>query len=306
LNRIFKYSCNLILGFVFLSCNQPENKFHNSNFDSTNFHSDTIEKYIHDTIIGLKYYSVTDFIGVWQHDMFEKATAVLFNQDKTFYSIQYVDGSPISNKGVWEFNKDSNCLHFETEDENGFGYSNNLKILSILNDTIKCITYNPLEADDDVVFNFVRSRDKNGQILLYSKAFEYYLKESKTNEIPDRNNNSSNENNKPSYISCDLCNGSGRCSNCNKSFRVHYWDYNIDQWKDRNEMRPGQVMCSTCYGAGVIYGSFQGNLKDPETRPCYINGCQGGWLTCNECNANGSGERIGQCRRCYGKGVLER
>lgn len=166
---------------------------------------------------------------------------------------------------------------------------------------------------DTFELKFERVRDNNGKILLYSEAFKTYLNENtsavNSDNYSDRNSNSSNyesNNNSPKYETCDACNGTGRCLVCNKTFRVHYWDYNIDQWKDRNEMRPGLVMCSNCYGAGVIYGSLQGNLKDPETRPCYINGCQGGWLPCNECNANGSSERPGQCRRCNGKGVLER
>lgn len=101
---------------------------------------------------------------------------------------------------------------------------------------------------------------------------------------------------------CYSCSGSGRCRKCSQTFRVHYWGGKYSGWQDRNETRPGQIMCTTCRGAGVIYGSHSQG-QDPSTRPCSVSGCKGGWLNCSDCNYYGRGRNIGQCSRCNGKGV---
>lgn len=288
-------------------CHIPDSKYNNLEKDTLISRNDTDYRYIENTSNQSRKLSITDFIGVWKIQNDGKSNFVMFNQDKAFYLIENENGNTVSQKGSWDYNSDSNLLHY---DLNGDYYFYDLSIT--YSDSVTFTGKSNFEGDN-FELKFERVRDNNGKILLYSEAFKTYLTENTTSDNSDNyannyngGNNSESNNSTPQYETCDACNGSGRCSNCNKSFRVHYWDYNTDQWKDRNEMRPGQVMCSTCSGAGVIYGSFQGNLKDPETRPCYINGCQGGWLPCNECNANGNGERPGQCRRCYGKGVIGR
>jgi len=113
-------------------------------------------------------------------------------------------------------------------------------------------------------------------------------------------NNNYSSSNSSSQQKCSYCNGSGRCSNCNRTFTVHFWGGN--GWKDRNESRPGQIMCSTCQGSGLIYGSAPINSGDPDSKPCYISGCHNGWLVCSECNYDGNGKNIGVCNHCNGKG----
>lgn len=100
---------------------------------------------------------------------------------------------------------------------------------------------------------------------------------------------------------CRYCNGTGKCRTCNKVFRTHYWDGKNSGWKNSNETRPGQVMCTTCNGAGVLYGS-KSYGEDPQTKPCYNSSCKSGWIFCQECNYSGNGQNLGQCIKCKGSG----
>jgi hypothetical protein len=133
---------------------------------------------------------------------------------------------------------------------------------------------------------------------------------SSSEETNIENNSSINEQNSSEQSSsqqqeqrrCSSCNGSGKCSTCMKSFRVHYWAGKGPGWKDENETRPGKVMCNDCHGAGVIYGSKLLG-EDPESKKCYVGSCNNGWLNCRECNYSGNGNKLGECKKCKGSGV---
>lgn len=160
--------------------------------------------------------------------------------------------------------------------------------------------------------------DKSG--LLYQVGLLMGLKKLVGDSEENNNtsdNNSSIENNEysssgneshsssspinPSHKQCYKCKGSGKCSTCMKPFRVHYWSgYG---WKSANQTRPGQVMCSTCDGSGLIYGIAPIGSGDPPSKKCYISACNGGWINCSECNYNGDGENLGECERCDGTGT---
>ncbi len=135
-------------------------------------------------------------------------------------------------------------------------------------------------------------------------------------DVVDNNNNTSSNNNssqsqnssndyQPSQSqqqrSCIYCNGTGKCKSCMKSFRVHYWKDKYAGWKDENETRPGKIMCDDCHGAGVIYGRHPYG-QDPEFKKCYVSSCNGGWKNCPDCNYNGDGQNLGQCKECKGTG----
>ncbi len=146
--------------------------------------------------------------------------------------------------------------------------------------------------------SYCSSTCENKAIAIQKAWEKQYARKVQNNLSKQQITNSTSSNHRV----CSHCNGSGRCSNCNRTFTVHYWESRTHEWKDRNETRPGQIMCSDCRGAGVIYGVF-GNANDPESKPCYVNRCKGGWHTCGDCNPSGNGDnRIGQCWYCLGKG----
>ena len=121
------------------------------------------------------------------------------------------------------------------------------------------------------------------------------------NSASDQQNYGNQQNNQQSQRKCSYCNGTGRCKTCGRTFRVHYWGGRGAGWRDKNEMRPGQIICETCSGSGLIYGIAPIN-GDPPTKPCHV--CDGsGWKNCPDCNYGGSGRNIGQCSHCNGTGI---
>jgi hypothetical protein len=118
---------------------------------------------------------------------------------------------------------------------------------------------------------------------------------------PSRNNyeTQSSQNTPSQQQNCRECKGTGGCRECSRMFKVQYWD---NGWRNRNETRPGQIMCNTCYGAGVKYGRVSSGGGDPETEKCHVSSCKDGWLLCRECNNYGNGKNIGKCGECKGMG----
>lgn len=118
---------------------------------------------------------------------------------------------------------------------------------------------------------------------------------------PSRNNyeTQSSQNTQSQQQTCRECKGTGGCRECSRMFKVQYWD---NGWRNRNETRPGQIMCNTCYGAGVKYGRVSSGGGDPETEKCHVSSCKDGWLPCRECNNYGNGKNIGKCGECKGMG----
>ena len=115
------------------------------------------------------------------------------------------------------------------------------------------------------------------------------------------NSNSNNQNtNQQTKRQCYYCHGTGKCPTCNRTFRVHFWDENLEGWEDRNETRPGYVMCSDCHGSGRIYEATNMFTHKTDSRPCKV--CHDGWVYCQECNSNGNGTNLGVCYHCRGTG----
>lgn len=136
------------------------------------------------------------------------------------------------------------------------------------------------------------------QSNLESNGLEF-SSESEGDSQQSDSRNYQNQNN-PQQRQCSYCRGTGRCPACNKAFRVRYWD---NGWKSENETRPGKVMCDDCDGSGKIYGTSKWPGEEPSWKPCYVSSCNNGWKNCPECNYNGDGERLGECRHCRGTGV---
>lgn len=122
-------------------------------------------------------------------------------------------------------------------------------------------------------------------------------------DSPESEDVNSNENKREQteMRKCSRCSGTGECSTCMKTFTTHSWEGKDRGWRDRNETRLGQVMCTTCRGAGVNYGRHPLG-EDPESKECYVSSCNIGWLNCPDCNYNGNGNNIGECRYCKGTG----
>ena len=140
---------------------------------------------------------------------------------------------------------------------------------------------------------------ENSDKTVKSNSESTYIGLSSNSQSNSESNRSVSEN---SEKKCYKCNGSGKCSTCMKSFRVHYWG-GSGGWKDANQTRPGQVMCNTCRGSGVIYGQYQvGTGREPDSKKCYVSACNGGWTYCTECNYGGNGKSLGDCKNCNGTG----
>ena len=99
---------------------------------------------------------------------------------------------------------------------------------------------------------------------------------------------------------CSYCNGTGKCKECGKTFRKSYYKGN-GSYDDRNESRPGLVMCRDCYGRGHKQVKRTEGGWEPGG-DCYVGYCQDGWLVCRVCNSNGNGKSPGQCKECDGTG----
>jgi hypothetical protein len=99
---------------------------------------------------------------------------------------------------------------------------------------------------------------------------------------------------------CSRCNGSGKCKECGKTFRKSYYKGN-GSYDNRNEYRPGLVMCSDCWGRGHKQVKRTEGGWEPGG-DCYVSDCQDGWKSCRECNNYGNGKTPGQCKECNGTG----
>ncbi len=169
-------------------------------------------------------------------------------------------------------------------------FLNYSKTTKLLNDLF--IKYN---AGDEELINRMNK----------SAGDENLTDDDSVNNNIDENNNYSNQANENLQLNsqnrCSYCSGSGKCKSCSKIFRVHYWNSN-SHWTDRNETRPGQLMCDVCHGAGVLYGNVPINGGNPLEKKCYVSNCINGWIYCRECNYDGRGNNIGYCNKCKGSG----
>lgn len=121
-----------------------------------------------------------------------------------------------------------------------------------------------------------------------------------TPNLQDNDNQISNNTQQQEQRKCYNCNGSGKCEKCSRNFNKPYYKGN-GSYEWRNETRPGLVMCNDCSGRGHQQKSRDSGGWEPS-KDCYVSYCQEGWVTCSECNSNGSGSNLGLCKRCNGSG----
>ena len=127
-----------------------------------------------------------------------------------------------------------------------------------------------------------------------------------SNRVPSLENNSQSggsinqEDNSSQKRKCSQCNGSGQCSECSKTFRKNYYKGN-GPYDDRNETKPGFILCSDCRGRGHKQEKRNAGGWEPGG-DCHVSGCMDGWIYCRSCNHSGNGRNIGKCDRCKGTG----
>ena len=102
---------------------------------------------------------------------------------------------------------------------------------------------------------------------------------------------------------CYSCSGTGKCKQCNKEFKNHYWDAKSKGYRRDNVINLGNIMCTECKGMGEIFQSTTDNNNEPITKPCHVSSCKNGWKYCSSCNPNGQGNSLGNCKTCKGSGV---
>lgn len=100
---------------------------------------------------------------------------------------------------------------------------------------------------------------------------------------------------------CYHCNGTGKCAKCNQVFRKQYYKGD-GVYEDRNETRPGSVMCQDCWGRGHKQKKRHFGGWEPS-EDCHVGGCHDGWVVCRECNPNGNSPNLGVCQYCKGTGL---
>ena len=128
---------------------------------------------------------------------------------------------------------------------------------------------------------------------------QYQNTESYSNSYSGSNSYDNSNSNNNSKRQCSYCSGSGKCKNCNKTFRVKYWG-GSSGWISENQTRVGYVMCGWCYGSGKRYNAANID-QSPTYTECKVCNATG-WELCNECNVSGRGTNLGQCSYCNGKG----
>lgn len=130
----------------------------------------------------------------------------------------------------------------------------------------------------------------------YSEDLGYY--ETPTTSY-DNSNSSNSQNSQPE--NCYKCRGTGVCPQCSKTFSMQYYKGN-GSYENRNETRPGLLMCNDCRGRGHKQSKrIEGGWEPGED--CYVSRCENGWVFCNECNSYGNGKLLGQCKECKGTGL---
>jgi hypothetical protein len=130
-----------------------------------------------------------------------------------------------------------------------------------------------------------------------------------SNRVPSPGNSSQSGgsidqgNNSSQNKKCTQCNGTGQCRECSKTFRRNYYKGN-GSYDDRNETKPGYVMCNDCWGRGHKQVKRNEGGWEPGG-DCHVSGCMDGWIFCRSCNYSGNGRNIGKCERCKGSGKDE-
>jgi hypothetical protein len=96
---------------------------------------------------------------------------------------------------------------------------------------------------------------------------------------------------------CYWCHGTGKCPKCS-SPQVKTNFEPCKALPDTKEVRLGYTVCKDCHGRGVLITNVgcgcNGWCVESD---CYVNGCNNGWMECNECRLN-----PGVCHHCHGSG----
>ena len=164
----------------------------------------------------------------------------------------------------------------------------------------------------DIVLNEEKNKAYSTKIGLYNvdlfcsevckkKAETEFLNSSKGGQEATQNKSNSQKIS-GSQQQCSHCSGTGKCSECDKTFKKRYYGGKYKGWKVDNVTQLGYILCSDCNGAGVKYG-VSDDAGNPEETPCHVSNCNHGFRYCNTCNTNGNGTSPGKCKYCKGTGI---
>ena len=116
---------------------------------------------------------------------------------------------------------------------------------------------------------------------------------STSNTYRDDDYNSPSSSGSSSENRCSTCQGSGKCRECSKPQKVHYWK---NGWRDDKETRLGKTVCTACKGDGKVKEHISTGKMDSYEK-CHVSSCNNGWIKCRKCYGDG------ECDRCQGKGT---
>lgn len=139
---------------------------------------------------------------------------------------------------------------------------------------------------------------RTASILTFSgNTNDSFIKELTQNSLDA---SSSSLNTQTTKSVCKYCKGTGKCRECGKTFRKEFYKGN-GSYENRNESRPGFVMCNDCRGRGHKQVKRSEGGWEPGG-DCYVSSCVDGWTPCRECNSYGNGSNPGKCKDCKGTG----
>jgi hypothetical protein len=250
---------------------------------------------------GMVYYTVTKFINSKDFNHF-------------WYVIGQKGDKKLIGKGNYLFNENGDDGKSELQD--------------VINDTVYITTYdyvydkhnNWIKSEQFInnKLNEVVNRKifyKGDDVSTYILKMNQIINSSRekgtigSNRVPSPGNSSQSResidqgNNSSQNKKCTQCNGSGQCRECSKTFRRNYYKGN-GSYDDRNETKPGYIMCSDCRGRGHKQVKRNEGGWEPGG-DCHVSGCIDGWIFCRSCNHSGNGRNIGKCERCKGSGKDE-
>jgi hypothetical protein len=225
-------------------------------------------------------------------------------------------------------NEDKNLIAKYKYLFNGNGDDEKTEIQDVINDTVYITTYkyvydkhkNWIKSEEFVnnklyeVVNrkiFYKGDDVSTYILKMNQIINSSREKGTigSNRVPSPGNSSQSGesiekgNNSSQSKKCYQCNGSGQCRECSKTFKRNYYKGN-GSYDDRNETKPGYVMCNDCWGRGHKQVKRNEGGWEPGG-DCHVSGCMDGWIFCRSCNYSGNGRNIGKCERCKGSGKDE-
>ncbi len=143
-----------------------------------------------------------------------------------------------------------------------------------------------------IIINSQKKNSASNNFINEHQNYQYLM------ETEDKTSSNSQSSTSQSNV-CSYCQGTGVCSNCNKTVRKP--SLKDCSRNDRDEIRLGYVLCSDCYGYGYMITNVNCNcyIGWCYEKDCYVSGCNDGWVDCSECR---EGDLLGKCYHCYGTG----